>query len=139
MVLTEETKIKISVALFGRRLSEANKINIGLSNKGKVRSKELRLLLSEKGKGKHLTEENGNWKGDDVKYSGLHKWVKRNFGAPKVCEHCSNQESVQWANKNHNYTRDREDWFELCASCHKLYDIQKKKEDDVLLQPKLVQ
>lgn len=71
-----------------------------------------------------LGEAHPNWKGDEVGYFALHSWIRREFGKPTICELCSSSENVQWASKNQKYTRQREDWIQLCASCHKKYDVK---------------
>lgn len=73
-------------------------------------------------------ENNPAWKGDTVSYSGIHRWIKRHFGKPSRCEHCSgknNSKRYEWANISGEYQRDRSDWFELCATCHKHFDYGK--------------
>lgn len=63
------------------------------------------------------------WKGDAVGYSGLHKWVYRQLGEPKKCEHCGTRKGrLEWANKSHKYKRILSDWMALCKKCHKEYD-----------------
>lgn len=63
------------------------------------------------------------WKGDDVTYSGLHHWVKKELGSPQYCEHCGESERyLHWANKSQQYKRDVDDWISLCVPCHKEYD-----------------
>ena len=96
--------------------------------RSKKRRLELKKKLSDLRKGKRFGKENPNWKGDKVGYSGLHKWVSRHFGKPKECEKCgrTGHRIVQWANKTGKYLRERKDWFVLCASCHKLYDLNRK-------------
>jgi len=76
-------------------------------------------------------ENNHNWKGDSVKYMGLHSWLKRNFGNLPYCEKCNLQGSkqngrwnIQWALiKGCKYERKRENFIGLCVSCHKFYDF----------------
>ena len=71
-------------------------------------------------------EKNHNWKGNSVSFCGLHKWVYRYRGKPKKCTFCGkigNPRQIHWANKSHKYIRDLSDFFELCVSCHKKYDI----------------
>lgn len=65
-----------------------------------------------------------NWKGDDVGYFALHAWLRRAYGNPSACEHCSATNLIQWANRTGRYLRDREDWLHLCPRCHRRYDIQ---------------
>ncbi len=69
--------------------------------------------------------ENKNWKGDEVGYANLHKWVVREKGRAKKCTLCGNEKSrIEWANKSHDYKRDLDDWMELCSPCHRAYDVQ---------------
>lgn len=63
------------------------------------------------------------WKGDAAGYTSLHKWVRRNFEKSGRCEECSAEGKTDWANVDHRYHRVREDWVELCRSCHRLYDL----------------
>lgn len=73
-------------------------------------------------------ENNALWKGRLVGYSGLHKWVKRHKGSPKHCLICSKKKSLQWANIDHKYRRNLDDYIPLCSSCHKLFDIKNNKK-----------
>lgn len=79
-----------------------------------------------KGKDGLKNELNPAWKGDNVGYISLHKWVYRHRGSPKKCEHCLSEEkkNYHWANKSHEYKRDLDDWIRLCVSCHKKYDLK---------------
>lgn len=75
---------------------------------------------------KHPTiqgENNHNWMGDDVGYTALHDWVKRNLGKAFWCTFCFSMVNVQWANISHEYKRDLTDWIQLCVKCHKRYDL----------------
>lgn len=64
-----------------------------------------------------------NWKGDDVSYAGLHKWLGRRKGkAPRLCEQCGRVARCHWANISGEYKRDLSDYRALCASCHKYED-----------------
>ena len=73
-------------------------------------------------------EKNATWKGDKVGYSGLHDWVYRTLGTPTRCLFCGEtKKNLQWANKSHEYKRDREDWLSLCAKCHARYDKRSEK------------
>lgn len=71
--------------------------------------------------------KNNMWKGDDVGYVALHKWVSRNKGKATKCSKCSSTKSIDWANKDHKYKRSLEDYIELCRSCHRKYDIKHNK------------
>ncbi len=79
------------------------------------------------------------WKGDDVSYNGLHRWLRKNFGHPKKCQHCGmngkynysikgrKRWNVEWANKSGNYLREISDWLFLCRKCHIIYDKKNEK------------
>jgi hypothetical protein len=81
-------------------------------------------------KGLKRPEQTGSkhfgWKGDDVSYSGLHKWVNKYLGRPDTCEHCGKSgltgHKIGWANKSGKYLRDLNDWIRLCVPCHEIYD-----------------
>ena len=97
-----------SRALKGRKLSEEHKLHIKLGMAGQ-----------------HQDSNNPGWKGNQVKYMGLHNWIRRKLGKPSYCEHCGNSEPTamyHWANKTGRYLRDINDWLRLCVRCHKLYD-----------------
>ena len=63
-----------------------------------------------------------NFKGDQVGYHALHKWVAKHKNDPGKCEHCGVREKLEWANKSQDYQRDLDDWLRLCQSCHRQYD-----------------
>lgn len=72
-------------------------------------------------------ESSVSWKGDKVGIIGVHGWLKREYGTPKNCEHCGeNDESkiYDWACKNTLYRRNRNDFMRLCRSCHRKYDYK---------------
>jgi len=76
-------------------------------------------------------EKNYQWKGEQVGYRTLHRWIIKNLGSAKQCEYCgkvkTTPKSIHWANIDHKYKRNLTDWIALCASCHKKYDIAMKK------------
>ena len=83
-------------------------------------------------KGYAKGERNGFWKGDDVGYHGLHKWIASERGKPTLCEHCGlcdpdHPKRFQWANKSHEYRRELNDWIRLCSRCHFKYDEQHRR------------
>ena len=97
----------------GFKHSEETKRKMGLSKIGKERPD-----MAERQR-----KNNVAWKGDDVGYRGIHKWINENFGKPIICEICNyDGRWLDWANKNHRYSRNREDWMSLCRKCHKKYD-----------------
>ncbi len=115
---SEKTKRKIS----------QSKIGSISPNKGKAMSEQQKLKIrqSKLGKGGPGT---GNWKGDDVKYRGLHHWVENILGKANHCEECGlnkipkgKKRYFQWANISHQYRRDIADWKQMCVRCHKKFD-----------------
>ena len=79
-------------------------------------------MTFKKGHGMNKGLQNPMWKGDNVKYFGLHKWVLFHKGTAKICENCGVTGNIQWANKSHEYKRDLNDWIPLCIPCHRAYD-----------------
>jgi len=69
-------------------------------------------------------KEHPCWKGDDVSYSGLHYWISRKLGKPRVCEMCGTKtaKKYEWANISGEYKRDKNDFIRLCVSCHRKMD-----------------
>lgn len=67
------------------------------------------------------------WKANQEGYQYPHHWMYRNFGKASRCEKaetgCTGKSiAYQWANISGDYKKDRTDWMELCASCHKKMD-----------------
>lgn len=92
----------------GQRLSKKTEFK-----KGCVPVADRKLPTAEK---HHL------WKGDEVSYGVLHRWVYRHKGKPILCEHCSGNKTMNWANKSKEYKRELSDWIALCKKCHAKYD-----------------
>lgn len=130
--LSEDHKKKISLSLKGRMpkfipnntgriLSTETKKKIRLGNLGKKMSKKSRIKMSLGRKGKYTDDQSWTWKGSEVGYSALHKWVKRHLGKAKKCInnplHKFNK--YEWANISGEYKRDLSDWHELCITCNR--------------------
>ena len=81
-------------------------------------------------------KQHSHWKGDKVGYRGLHYWVNRVKGKAKKCEHCGKiwdkPRSLGWANISGNYLRIPSDYIALCASCHKIYDLNRANADSLV-------
>lgn len=95
------------------------------SFKGKYHTEEAKRKMKEAHLGKYREEDSPHWKGDDIGYPGIHLWIHRVLGKPKICEHCgatAKERKLQWANKDHKYRRNLKDWMGLCVPCHKKYD-----------------
>lgn len=67
------------------------------------------------------------WKGDDVSYGCLHRWVKRHLEKPKTCKDCGLEKKLDLANISQDYRRDLGDWEWLCRRCHMIKDGRLKR------------
>lgn len=119
-----ELRARLSAAHKGQHSSPATQFQKGLRpwNKG---TKGVCVPWNKGGESPGTTnEKHPLWKGDAVSYDGLHKWVKRKLGSPKECVFCGESEKkIEWANIDHSYRRDLDDWLPLCRSCHRKYDL----------------
>jgi hypothetical protein len=76
--------------------------------------------LFQKGNKKSLGEANGRWKGDKIKYSALHMWVRKWKPKSMFCEKCGKiTEKLVVANKTGKYLRDIDDFRWLCHKCNR--------------------
>lgn len=103
-----------------------NGVNKGWTKKGQRLSTNTEFKKGQtpfnKGK-EHLVNENHPmWRGDEVKYAGIHMWIARRFDKPKNCENCGSERYIEWANISKEYKRERNDWIPLCNSCHQKWD-----------------
>lgn len=105
-------------------------------NKGKCWTIKVKEKISESTKG-HPKPENAyifpkgekhpNWKGDNAGKVAMHLWVHSRKGNPSQCSVCGmvgNNFQIHWANINHTYKRNLDDYIALCVSCHKKYDLK---------------
>lgn len=139
---------------WNKGLKGTQKVNIGSFKKGRAtwnkggkHSDEtlLKMRLIKLGKpsarkGKKYPSVQGKnhyaWKGDEVSYSPLHKWVTKNLGRPEACEFCgvrgrmTGNKRLRWniehANISGRYLRKLTDWRSLCKPCHGKLDAQER-------------
>lgn len=67
------------------------------------------------------------WK--KMSYRGLHNRIVALYGKANLCEECgksSEDTRIHWASINHTYTKNREDWIQLCAKCHAEMDSKNR-------------
>jgi len=67
------------------------------------------------------------WKGDNIGYHGIHRWMNKTFGKAKKCENLDclyrPPKSFEWALlEGMKYERKRENFIQLCIGCHRKYD-----------------
>jgi len=69
------------------------------------------------------------WKGDEVGYQGVHKWITVTLGKQNRCSFCGTTEirKYHWANISKEYKREITDWVRLCVPCHRKYDGSDEK------------
>lgn len=85
-------------------------------------------------------EKNPAWKGAKAGYYAIHQWLRYHFGRPEKCDNPTcvyprvnkfrevtlKPKSFQWALKHgKTYAHLRENFIQLCASCHKKYDSER--------------
>lgn len=97
-----------------------------LGDKNASRRPEVREKIRTFMQGRLVNEKHFAWRGKDVSYSGLHKWIQRKLGKSDICEHCGKSgltgRQIHWANRSQKYLRDLSDWLRLCVPCHTKYD-----------------
>lgn len=79
--------------------------------------------------GHHWDEAHHHWKGDAASYQALHTRLHRRRGLPQHCEVChldDPNKTYDWANLTGKYA-DISDYKRMCRSCHRRYDIQRRK------------
>lgn len=75
-------------------------------------------------------EKHHSWKGNKVGYWGVHRWLRQTFGPAREynCHYCT-KHALDWANKDHKYSRNKKDYFPLCRSCHLKYDFTLERKN----------
>lgn len=69
------------------------------------------------------------WK-ENVGYQTNHNWIRKWKGKANHCEHCGKVKSrYEWANIDHKYKRNLEEYISLCSSCHKKHDAKLRRPD----------
>jgi len=74
---------------------------------------------------KYIGKGNPGWKGDKISVHALHTWIRRHYGRPSEhqCTLCEEQ-AHDWANINHEYKRDIDDFLPMCRKCHTKHDYE---------------
>jgi len=85
-------------------------------------------------------EKHHEWKGDNAGYIAFHQWLKRKYGKANKCENPDCVYPRENANGKIMYKPKRHEWslihgfehghykeryWQLCKSCHVIYDMQK--------------
>ena len=122
--LSKAWRKKLSEAHKGKKLSEEHKRKLILKLIGRPVSEKTRRKIGDANRG----EKSGSWKGNKVKYRGLHTWIVYNWGKANICENCNSKKFIDWHNMDNKYKRDRKDWKKLCRKCHMILDGRKKND-----------
>lgn len=97
----------------------------------KKHTKEAKLKISISNTG----EKSSQWKGNKAKYQALHTWIRSHYGKASKCinKKCSNKsKEYQWAlKKGRRYSRNINDYQEMCRSCHKKMDMTKTTRNKI--------
>ena len=95
-------------------------------HKGHKHTQETRGKISKNRRFKSIGKSHHAWLGDFPSYSAVHHWVKKYKGCPFMCNNClkirEKSNTHHWANIDHKYKRDLNDYISLCAKCHRKYD-----------------
>lgn len=136
---------KISKALkirYANGFSKEHKLSLSSSHTGYIwTSAQIKKRTSsrqkngwwkdaEKVKLSRTGKNSPSWKGLRVGYQLLHAWLREKYGNPKECEQCgkigtsnNSKWTIQWAlKKGRKYLRRRDNFMQLCRSCHARYD-----------------
>lgn len=74
-------------------------------------------------------EASNFWKGSSVGYKGIHIWLNTKFGKARKCENKKCKMTSKYFDysllRGKKYLRKRENFWQLCRSCHKYYDKKK--------------
>lgn len=78
------------------------------------------------------------WKRFTVKhYAAVHKWISRTYGKASHCENCiKTAKRFEWANISGEYKRERDDWKQLCPSCHRKADYTDEQRQKMSISKK---
>jgi len=102
-----------------RTISEARK------GKGRKQLEGSKRKISETLKGKYINEKSWKWKGDNVKYFGLHMFIRKHKPKPERCEICGEKDDfIELSNISGEYKRDINDFQYICRKCHHIEDVK---------------
>lgn len=95
------------------------------SERGHERGEPRRWVPGHESRGRTLSPETrakitGRPPESDAKASAVHRWLVVHHPKAGTCEECGREGKTDYAFQRHPepYTRDREDYRELCRSCH---------------------
>ena len=131
--LTKETDIRVAqytekmrVSKTGVSVKHKKQFRKGQTpwNKGKKYTPELIKLMNLEG----LNIGRGLFRGKIKKstYPNIHYWVRTQKGTASICELCGHDGTkgsrCEWANKDHKYKHNLDDYVSMCKKCHYEHD-----------------
>ena len=85
--------------------------------RGHVKGQPLRFVMGHARRGRV-----GPFRNPDG-YDAIHTWLLKHFTKSGICEECGRSAKTDFAlTKGRGYSRNREDYRELCRRCHVHYD-----------------
>lgn len=88
-----------------------------------------------------MAENNPMWKGNDISYAQLHRWVETRLIKPLQCPKCFREKPLDLSNISNvydpnTYTRELKNWKWLCRRCHMIEDGRMNKLNRKGTKPK---
>ncbi len=74
----------------------------------------------------NLGSNSTSWKGDQIGYTALHSWMRKQIPKPRHCALCG-APPHDLTNISGGYKRDTSDWRWLCRRCHMITDGRMEK------------
>ena len=139
--MSDETKLKMSIARIGIKLSDETKSKMSIARIGIKLLEEIKKKMSESHKGKKHSDETRKkmskaiFKGDNVGYRAVHKWVEllKGKATEYKCVDCGKQ-AEHWSNiNNHIYRRILSDYVPRCTKCHRIFDIKNNQKSKSII------
>lgn len=86
---------------------------------GYIKGQPMRFIRGHSSRGSN----HHAWKGDAGSYHTIHAWLRANCPKNGVCEKCGEPKPTEYALiHGREYSRNRNDYLELCKLCHNRYD-----------------
>lgn len=70
---------------------------------------------------------NPAWKEEGASYGAIHYWIRTRKPKPLFCESCKEVRNTEVALKGKKYTRNINDYWYICRSCHMKGDGRTEK------------
>lgn len=116
--IAEECNCDLNNIYYFMKKFDIPRRNLNDSHKGYVMPEEQKEKIRHSMKGKA-----NYFKGKDAGYQAKHIYVRKRKLKPEKCENCGKKTiHLELCSKDHNYTRNPEDYYYFCKSCHIKYE-----------------